>query len=356
MLAVAVPDMTLYAIERIDDAASLVRSLLFPFEAWLWLKLAVVTAFVGLGTGGGGIEGIFSNVTSTPTVGVTTPDIGDVTLPENLLVILGVILGVLVLVGLVLAAVGAVMEFVLVTALRDREIAIRRTAGRHARQGLGLFGFRFVLGAVASVLVGGTAVALFFGEITTALAGGQIDVDPGSAVLRGSLVGLVGLVVGLPVVLVHGLTTEFVVPVMLGTDRGVLAGWRRFWPVLREDLVQYGTYVLIAFVLRIVTAIAAGIVVGILSVLALIPVALVAVAVGVGALAGGAVSTGTVVGLVVLGVAYLGIVVAISGVVYVPVRAFHRYHALLVLGDTDADLDVVAGIRPPLSDRRLGDG
>lgn len=345
--------MTLYAIERIDDAVSLSRELLFPVQFWLWAKLAVVVAFVGLGSGGGGFEGVFSNAPSTTsTVGQTpgfSPDFGEITLPENLFVILAVVVAVLFVFGLLFAAVGAIMEFVLVTALRDREIAIRRTVRQHARKGLGLFGFRVVLGLLASLLIGGIAVGLFWSEISMALAGEPIDIDATSAVGRGLLVGLVALVVGVPIALVHGFTTEFVVPVMLEEDTGVLAGWKRLSPVLREHLVQYGAYLLIAFALRIVTSIAAGIVVGILSVVILIPFAVVGLLLGVGTLLTGTVSTVTLVLLVVLVLVYLATVATVSGFAYVPVRAFHRYHALLVLGDTDAGLDVIADIRPPLS-------
>jgi len=344
--------MTLYALERIDDAASLTRSLLLPVRARQWLKLSVVVAFVGLGSGGGGVENLVSNVPSAASAG-TVPgvniELGSVTLPENVLGVVAVVIATVILLGLVFAAVGAVMEFVFVTALRDREVSIRSTARSHLRQGLGLFGFRLLLGATVAVFVGTAALGLFWNEVTTVLDGGELALDPASVALRAAVVGLVGFVVGVPVALVHGLTTEFVVPVMLETDRGVLGGWTRFWQALRNDFAQFGAYLLVGFALRVVTAIAAGIVLGLLAVLALIPFAVVAFVVGIGALAGGSAATTTVVVLVLLGLAYLTVVVALAGIVYVPVRAFHRYHALLVLGDVDPEVDVIGAIRPPLS-------
>jgi hypothetical protein len=210
--------------------------------------------------------------------------------------------------------------------------------------------FRLVLGAVAVGLVGGTAVALFWTELSTLWAGGEITLDATSALARGALVATVAFVVGVPVALVHGLTTEFVVPVMLRTERGVLAGWKRFWPVLTDNLAQYVVYLFVAFVLRIVTAVAAGIVLGILAAVALIPFAVVALAVGIGTLTSGTIPTATAAVFVLLVLAYLAVLVALSGVVYVPVRAFHRYHALLVLGDTEPEVDVIEAIRPPISE------
>ena len=61
--------MTWYAIERIDDAVSLTRSLLFPFEAGLWARLAVVVFFVGIGSGGGSNVG--SSVSNVPSAGTS---------------------------------------------------------------------------------------------------------------------------------------------------------------------------------------------------------------------------------------------------------------------------------------------
>jgi hypothetical protein len=346
--------MTLYAAERIDDAVSLTRSLLFPADWRLWAKLALVGAFVAAGSGGGGAVSSATNLPSTAGTVGDPPRIefepGQVVVPEGILLAVVAVVGALVLFGLAVAAVGAVMEFVLVEALASGEVRLRAWTRRYARRGLRLFGFRLVLGGVATVLVVGTALALFWPELSTALAGGGIDAGAASIVGRVLVVVGLGLTVGLPVALVHGVTTEFVVPVMLRRDCGVLAGWRRFWSTLRTQLTQYGAYLLIGFALRVGTAVAAGIVVSILAVVVLVPFAAVGLALGLGALAGGTLSLALVLGVVVLAAGYVLALVLVSATVYVPVRAFHRYFALLVLGDTDAELDVLGERRPDLVD------
>lgn len=346
--------MTLYATERIDDAVSLTRSLLVPVDAWLWVKLAFVVAFVGLGSGGGGSVSWVTNVPSTASTGGQIPGVDfqfeGVTLPENALAIALVLLAVLLVFGLVFAFVGAVMEFVLVRALADRAVSVRQSFRRYARQGLSLFGFRLLLGILGTVLIGGTAVALFWSEISTALAGDPVSIDLASVAVRAALVGLVGLVVGTPLALAHGITTVFVVPVMLRRECGVLAGWRRFWPTLTGQLTQYVVFLLVSFALHVATTIAAGIVTGILAVVLLIPFAAIGLALGLGALASGTITTATLLALVALALVYGAVLTVVGAFVYVPVRAFHRYYALLVLGDTDEELDVVAEIRPPLED------
>lgn len=346
--------MTLYATERIDDAVSLTRSLLFPVEWRLWAKLAVVGAFVAAGSGGGGALSSVTNLPSTAGSVGSVPDVrfdfGEVVLPEGVFVVGALLVGLVILLGLAVAAAGAVMEFVFVEALASGRVRIGAWFRRYARRGLRLFAFRLVLGAIATVLVGGTALALFWPEVSTVLSGGEITAGAASLLARGFAVVALGLVVVLTVGLTHGMTTEFVVPVMMRRDCGVLAGWRRFWSTLRSQLTQYAVYLLVGFALRVGTAVGAGIVISILAAVILIPFAVVGLGLGLGALAGGVLSVGLIVGLFVLAAGYVLALVLVSAAVYVPVRAFHRYLALLVLGDTDADLDVLGDRRPPLED------
>jgi hypothetical protein len=143
------------------------------------------------------------------------------------------------------------------------------------------------------------------------------------------------------VALTNGFTTEFVVPIMLREDRGLLAAWRRFWPTLAGQWKQYGTYVLVAFGLHVVTEIAGSIVIGIAAVALAIPFAIVAVPVGFGVLQGGTITAGAIVLLVALLGLYLLVVFLAAAAVYVPIKVFHRQFALLVLGDTNEEFDVL---------------
>ncbi|WEL18621.1 putative membrane protein [Halorhabdus sp. SVX81] len=346
--------MALAAIDRIDDAVDMTRSFLLPFDGGRWARLAVITFFL-IGGGGGG--SVFSTTGNVPASAGSVP--GDslpafsVELPELTATAIAVVLGllaVLVLFGLVVAAIGAIMEFVFIESLSADDVAVRAYFGRYLGRGLRLFAFRLVLGAVTFAIFGG-AFLLLFGDVIAALFAGEAVSPSIARIVVGVLVLLpLGFVVGIPVALLNGFTTEFVVPIMLREDRGVLAAWRRFWPTLTEQWTEYGAYVLVAFGLHIVTGIAGSIVLGIVAVALLVPFGIVAVLVGLGALQGGVITATAVAVLAALLLAYLLVVFVAAAVIYVPIRVFHRQFALLVLGDTNAEFDVLADRRPSGAD------
>jgi hypothetical protein len=342
--------MSLYVLNRIDDAVSLMRSLLFPFSAWLWLKLTVVLAFVGTASGGGSSLSVVSNV---PSFGASLSEVpgGTVSLPgripDEALLVGAIAVALVVVLGLVVGYVGAVMEFVWLSALREQELSLRAAFGRSLRRGLRLFAFRFVLGAVGVLSVAGTVGPLLWPELSALAAGDGIELGAslfGRGLLAVTVAGVVVAVVGL----LHGTTTEFVAPIMLLEDVGTVEGWRRFYPTLREDIVQYVAYLGVAFVLRVLTAAGAGTVVTVVVTAVSIPFVLVAVVLLAGTLAAGGLSPAGVALGVPLLVLYLAVVACCSAAVFVPVRAFHRYHGLLVLGDTNDRFDVLAERRADL--------
>ncbi|WP_136688408.1 DUF7544 domain-containing protein [Halorhabdus amylolytica] len=346
--------MSLYAVERIDDAVDMTRSFLTPIDAGRWGRLAVIVAFLLGGTGGGG--GAASSVTNAPTTAGSMPESGlpefSVEFPELSSTAVAAVLGVialLILVGLIVAGIGAVMEFVFVESLSTAEVHVRRYFRRHAGKGLRLFAFRFVLGLGTLAVLGG-ATLLLFGDVFAGLLAGDVVMPSASRLVVGALVLVpLGLVVGIAVALVNGFTTEFVVPIMLREDRGVLAGWQRFWPTLVGQWKQYGTYVVVAFGLHIVTEIAGSIVLGIAAVALAIPFLIVAVPVGFGMVGGGTITAGTIVLLATLLALYLLVLFVAAAVIYVPIKVFHRQFALLVLGDTNAEFDVLGDRRSSLS-------
>ncbi|WP_158855103.1 hypothetical protein [Halorhabdus sp. CUG00001] len=343
--------MALAAVERIDDAVDMTRSFLTPVTAGRWGRLAVIAALLLGGAGGG--SGAISSVSNLPATagavpGEELPELS-VALPELSATAMAVVLGLvaaLVVVGLLVGAVGAVMEFVFVESLATDEIHVRQYLRRYAGKGLRLFAFRLVLG-LATLLILGGATLLLFGDVVATLLSGELVVPSASRLLVGAFVLVpVGLAVGAIVALANGFTTEFVVPIMLQEDRGLVDAWRRFWPTLVEQWKQYGTYVLVAFGLHVVTEIAGSIVIGVAAVALAIPFAIVAVPVGLGAIQGGTMTAGALVLLVVLLGLYLLVVLLVAAAVYVPIKVFHRQFALLVLGDTNETFDVLGDRRP----------
>lgn len=324
--------MAFHAVDDIDDAFEATRAFLLPFDAGQWLGLAVITFFLGgvganfpsgdLGGGGGGVP-------DGP--GGPSPSLPE--LDGALLAALLVVALLVVLLVVLFAVVGAVMEFALVESLRTEEVHVGRYARRHLGNGLRLFGFRLALALVALLVI-----AASLGVVVLLLGGPAALANLGSILVL-VLLGLpLVLVVGVVYVVANGFTTTFVVPVMILDDRSVLGGWRRFWRTLRDEWTEYLVYVGLAFVLHLAVGVALAIVLGIVGVVLFVPLAVVGV---VGLFAAGTVSPVALVAVAVVGILAFLVFLAVGAVVRVPVVAFFRYYALLVLGDTDADLDLI---------------
>lgn len=318
--------MTLYAVDDVADAVAATRAFLLPFDRSRWLRLALVVFFVG---GGAGLQlsGGAPDAGNSPTL----PSLGGAELA-----LVGAAVALVVVLVLAFLFVRSTMEFVFVASLRRESVAVRRDWRANWRRGARLLGFRLALGAVALA-----AAAVVVG---LAVAPALVGVPVGSAVvLLVAVPALVVLAVGAG--LAGGFTTAFVVPVMLLDDCGPLAAWRRLWPTLTAGWRQYAAYAVGAFVLRFAAGLLATVATTLAAVGLAVPLGLVALA-GVALLgvveALGWVVVGTAVVLFVLSLVVVSLLVA------VPVKTFRRYYDLLVLGDTDRSLDVVATRRRAL--------
>lgn len=332
--------MALHALQNVGDAYEVAREFLFPFELRRWLKLTLVAFFLGGGgmsfPGGGGNFETGSPPDQAPGQAPEwTPD----ALPDDLLLLVALVVVAVVLIGLVFAVVGAIMEFVFVESLLRGDVAVRRYWGRRWGQGLRLFGFRVAIGLpFLAILLGWLAILL-----VPLLLGG----DP--------LVPIGLFFVGIPVVFLLGLlyaavdtfTTVFVVPIMIEEESGVLDGWRRLWGSITGELKQYLGFAVVWIGLTIATGLLASIALGIAAVAVLVPLGVLA------AIAYLSLGFGTTAGLVVLGVLAVVFVLSLlvlGALVQVPILAYLRYYALLVLGDVEPDLDFVADRRPAVEE------
>lgn len=337
--------MSWNAIDALDDARWAAQTFLLPFDAGRWARLAVVAFFVAGGggpsfqTGGGG------DVSPPSDPGPVGPG-GPIDLPpRTVLYLVGGVLVALLLLGLAWAAVGAVMEFVLIEGLRTREMSVRDRFREFLGRGLRLFGFR-----VGVTLLAAAVVAVPFALV--ALAGAAVPVG---FLLFFPLL-LAALFLGVVVAAVLRLTTDFAVPTMLAEDRGVLSAWRRLLPVFRSEWKEVGLYLVVRFVAGIAAAVAVGLVTALAAVIVAIPFLLVGAVVFFGL--GGSVPALGAVGwglLAVVGLLLFLAVVAVGATVQVPVVTYFRYYALFFLGATDERLDLVSDLRG-LGDARDGDG
>ncbi|WP_353633736.1 hypothetical protein ABSL23_10755 [Halobacterium sp. NMX12-1] len=295
--------MSWYAVESLDEALDETTSLLVPFDAGIWARLAVIALFAGL------------TPPQTPTVSIDVPpqaivEYGDaVTRPAFVAAALSV-LAIAVVVVFALALIGSVMEFVLVDALRSRNVRLLGPFRRRLGPGLRLFGFRLLIIAVMLLAVAGVVVPLALVAATDAV------------------LWLLALVVTVPLLLVVGastaliaeFTTAFVVPLVAEHGGGILDGWRRFWPTLRADWREFGVYVLVKLVLLV----GAGVVFSLVGAIVAIPVGLAVFGAALTPVALVAVAVAALVGFIVL------------AAVSVPLVTGLRYHSLCTLAASEA--------------------
>lgn len=350
--------MVWHALDALDDALEATRGLLLPFSAKRWLTLALVAFFVSGATSanpstGIGVPDLSISSTTTPVApgdgfrepirepivvnGVfepfPEPPIGDV-VPAlggiELLIVLA-ILGLVGLLGILLLYLGAVMEFVFVEIAVENDVRIRGFFGESTGKGFSLFVFRL---AVGLVVLG----ALLASVALTVLTGGLFAIV---LLIASPLFVLFG--VGLWILL--RFTTDFVVPVMIAADVGLIEGWRRLWAELKVEWKQYGAYAVARLLLGIVAGIVFGIGIAAVVVALLIPF-------GIVGLAGGALLSlvGSELALIVFlaGLAVLfALSIAVAALVFlqVPIQTYLRYYALFVLGGISPSYDLVADLR-----------
>ncbi|WP_380674914.1 DUF7544 domain-containing protein [Salinigranum sp. GCM10025319] len=325
------------AIDSLDEARAATQSLLLPFSWRAWLRLAVVTFFVGGVGGGGGAGQATQGATSSPTPpgagvgsGPDLPPLPDVSPGTVGAVVVGV-LAVVVVLAVGYALVGAVMEFVLVECLRSRRVELRRPFRQFLVPGLRLFGFRLAVFVVLLALAA-VPILVVLGVLSVSVAGVLLVPFLVVFVVGAWLVGLVVL----------RFTTDFVVPTMIAEGRSVLSGWQRVVPLVRAAWKEVVLYFVIRLGLGIAASLVVGLVVGLAALVIAVPFVLGGVAV---VLTVGLQGVGLVV-VAVLVVVFLAIVVAVSVVVQVPVVTYFRYYGLFVLGALDDRLDLVRGGPP----------
>ena len=311
--------MSWYAIDAVEDALDVTRGFLLPFDLRRWLTLAVMVFFLGGASGAG--SGASNGATSTGQIGPTTLP-GGIELTEGELVNLAIlVVAVVVTLALVFALIGSIMRFVFVDALRTHEARIRGRFGGRAGKGFRLFLFQLVIFLIILAPVAVALISVLFGGLSVAFA-----------LLAIPFALLFGLVGGLAILA----TNEFVVPVMIAEDVGVLDGWRRFWPTLRAEWKQFGVYLLVRFVLGIAVGFVAGIVTGVVAV----PLAVLAAVAFFGPLS----SVATTV-LVVVAVPLVLLFLVLALLVQVPLQTYLTYFALLVLGDANEAFDLIPTYR-----------
>ncbi|WP_221058286.1 DUF7544 domain-containing protein [Methanoculleus chikugoensis] len=296
----------MYAFSRLDGAFQRTKSLLWPIRWGVWLRLALIALFVG-----GGV--------SLPNTSGYTFEEGDLppgvveSLPDIAPLIVAFILIVLVI-ALIWWIIGTVMQFVFVDMLRTDDIHIRPFFGERLGKGVRLFLFQ--VGLTLILILAMMALILMLVGIGGSGVGGAafILVFIPFILVAALLFGIIFL-----------LTNDFVVPIMIHEDCGIIEGWRRLFGMISANVWQTVVYV----VTRLVLGLIAAIVQAVLVILALLIIAIPFVLIGIVLLA--ALQAGNYVLLLTLLIPYLVIAIPVALLIAVPFVTFFRYYGLLVL-------------------------
>jgi hypothetical protein len=338
--------MSWYAIESVDDAIDTTRSFLSSRTRGEWLRLAIIALFVSVG--GGSVSSVTNLINIPPSMlpadtppadvapeGPSPVELLPEAIPTDPVFVVGLV-GIFVLIGFVLTLLSETLRLVFYDGLRTGTVQLRRPARRRFGQAIRLFGFKLIVNTVFAIPV------VVIGAVVVTTSGEFID---GTAMLVGAF--FAAIVFGLWVIaslIINRVTNEFVVPVMVLTDSGVLDAWRRFGPVLRTNLSQFGVYVVVHFLLLLAVGIGQTIVAAIIFGIVGTIGALVGLGLILGVFGGFSAAAGSTVGLVSLGiVALLTLLVAI--VLYLPVNivvlTYITSYEVSVLGAADEELQLL---------------
>lgn len=307
--------MSWYAIDALDESLDITRGFLFPVEFGRWIRLAVIVLFLG----------------TVPTANVPVPPSGIDSYPqiqsEDLVFILVVLAVLAFVVAVVFGLISAVVQFVFVASVSSETIQLRR----YFRQWFG-FGVRLFLFEIGLLFVGILPVFVV-GLLGWTIGVGGVSV---ATLVLSSLVLLpLFFLFTLFVGLVFGFTIDFIVPVIILEQCGVIEGWRRFWPTLKAEWKQYVVYIVLRWILALMLGFAVLIFVStvglVLGLAVFIPSApAIALFDGIGFIVP-----------LVLGVISLLFLFVLTLILQIPIAVYFRYYSLLVLEKTNSAFDLV---------------
>lgn len=338
------------ALDAISPALQHTKEQLFTrFRLGQWTRLAFVGLLAGELGSGGGCNSNWRNFNNTHPRLHYFQDASPDLFPK--VAALGAAIAVLVFVilvlGIVLMYVSSIMRFILFDSVLTRECHIRMGWARRTRPGGFLFlwrlGYSLVALAAFVVVVG---IPAGFAFAVGWLRAPSEHVLP--LVLGGILLFFAVVILFIITALIYVLTKDFVVPQMALENIGPIEAWRRLLPMLGAEKGRYAGYI----GMKIVMAIAAAIMIGIVTLILGLLIAIPAVAFGILAVITGqsagltwnayTITLGIVVGAVLLG----GFFYVVS-LVSVPVMVFFPAYSIYFFAGRYAPLH--AYLYPPLA-------
>lgn len=316
------------------------QQLVRPFRASQWAKLGLVGLLAGeMGSGGGGCNpGSFQ----VPTHPNHSQRFLETALPSISPMLTASLIAVLIVAGLVFLIVflyvNSVMRFVLFDSVVAKECRIGYSWSGRQGPGRRLFVWQVLLALISivcfTILIG---IPAGFAFLVGWLRAPREHLIP--LIMGGMALFFILLLFVLTQLVVHVITKDFVVPQMALEGVSAIEGWRRLWPQLKREIGGYAAYL----GMKIVMAIGAAIILGILSVIVflmfIIPVGGVGVVAIIAGMAAGltwnlyTITLAVVVGaIVVFSLLYLMSLISVPAVVFFPAYSIYffasRYPAL----------------------------
>jgi hypothetical protein len=320
------------AIDVISTAfAHAADQLAEPFRFAQWARLALLALATGelsSGSGCGNVLRSFPTQLPKPSHSLVDPKdmlhgIDPALIATLLLVLIGGGL-ILMLVWIYVASVSRFMLFESVLRKNCDSLSV----GWQRWQGTGLryFGWQLLLSIFALMV----AAVLFIPLLIPLLATLRNHQEPGPEILLAFLpMILVFGAFSLLMALINVLSKDFVVPLMAIDGVGFLEGWRRLLGMIRDEPLSFAGYI----GMKVVLAIGASVVFGILSAIAavflILPVAVVAAVVVIMAKGGGlSLNAVTVTAGIVALVIVFAVLMYVVALVCVPVAVFFPAYAM----------------------------
>jgi len=335
------------AIDAISPAFQHTKQqLLQPFRAAQWAKLALV-GFLSGELSSGGCSGSNFQLPTHTGGGQRFVDFPLPNVDPMLLAPLIALLIVLALISWILFLyVSSVMRFILFDSIIAKRCEIRRSWAQ--RNGAGLRYFFWQLLFMLAMLVGLTVLVGI--PAAFALAAGWLK-DPRQhmipLILGGMLLFFIVMGFILLSLVVHVLTKDFVVPEMALENISAIEGWRRLLPALQSEKGNYAGYIGMKIVMALGAAVVVGIVSFIVILVLLIPVGgFGVVAVLMGKTAGLTWNLYTITLAVVVGCIVLAVLLYVISLISVPAIVFFPAYSIYFFASRYPALDAL--LHPPL--------
>jgi hypothetical protein len=344
--------LPIFAVDAVDPALQHTKEQLFrPFRAAQWAKLALVGFLAGELSSGGCNSGSFRSPGRPGGQHVPLPHV-DPLLYASLFALL---IGLIAILWILFVYVSSVMRFILFDSVITKRCEIRRGWARRHAVGLRYFVWQLLL--ILAMVVG---MAILIGiPLAFALAAGWIK-DPRqhlAPLIMGGIF-LFFIVIGfvLLALLVHVLTKDFVVPQMALENISAFEGWRRLLPMIRSEKGSYAGYIGLKIVMALAAAVMVGIVTFIVFLILLIPVGgFGVVAVMLGKTAGLAWNlytitlTAVIACIVITGFLYVLSLISVPVIVFFPAYSIYFFAARYPALDTLLRPSLPASpLQPPL--------